>query len=187
MTVETVFHHSLRQEWRTPDPLYHALVKHSGGFTVDAAASLENALCPDYIDQNIDALKEKMSWSPKELDRPRVQAFCNPGFRNFGPWIKKAFEQGQTTIDSYVYLMGLSSFSSQWWRQWAEQADRILLLSPRVNFLPPLKRYAAPGKQLALFDNVEPSSNPRETCVFIFRPIETRRPVIETFYWKEPF
>jgi phage N-6-adenine-methyltransferase len=76
------------QCFRAPPELFkhlHAIF----GFTIDAAASKENALLPCFRTERDDALTQ--DWS-------RHVVFCNPPFRDIGPWLAKARTAKRTRV-----------------------------------------------------------------------------------------
>lgn len=161
----------MRQEWETPDDFFD-VVNHEFDFQIDVCATKENTKCAAYIGQYRDeqadcqdALDSNTPWLYHHIRR----AWCNPGFANPGPWMEKAFNVTQE-LQSVVVVLGLPSFSSKWWREWASRAVEIRLLSGRrLQFKP------APG--------IPKSSNARENCLFIFRRNSGMRPNIWTWDW----
>jgi phage N-6-adenine-methyltransferase len=70
-----------KDEWTTPQDLYDELDAEFG-FTVDVAATAENAKCARYYDKKSNGLAQ--SWQ-------REVAFCNPPYSRSAPWIEKAY------------------------------------------------------------------------------------------------
>ncbi len=70
-------------EWATPQQLYDQLDKEFS-FTLDVAATKDNAKCSRYFVQSDDGLMQ--SWDYEAV-------FCNPPYgRQIGSWVKKASE-----------------------------------------------------------------------------------------------
>lgn len=157
-----------RQCWETPPDAWAALYGQSR-FELDVAATALTARCEDYISPEEDALGVGMKWS-----RPRVMLytsiFCNPGFGNILPWIKRAYETVQlTTWNMQVVVLGLEAPSTAWY-SWAEKhASEIRRMRPRIQYIP------APG--------VKPSSNARESTAFYFRRVPPSWPGAKVWTW----
>lgn len=78
---------SAKQDWTTPRELFDVL-NAEFNFGTDAAASRDNALCPAYFDEGMDALKPTACWVGSGA------VFCNPPYgRTLGKWIAKASEE----------------------------------------------------------------------------------------------
>lgn len=72
---------SLRDLWRTPQWLFVAIQRYIGvKFDVDVACNKDNALLPNFIGVERDALK--CSWG-----EPGTVAFLNPPYSKITPWI----------------------------------------------------------------------------------------------------
>ncbi len=77
-------------EWTTPRSLFdrlHAI----HGFTVDAAATDQNALCPTYFTKERDALT--VDWASHETGRYRPVVWLNPPYSRCRDFIRKAAEE----------------------------------------------------------------------------------------------
>ena len=101
--------HSDSDEFGTPPHLFKAL-NEEFHFTLDAAASHENALLPNYMTAEDDALKQNWAtfqrldcheWIPV----PNT-VFCNPPYsRGFVPaFVKKAYEESLMGVTSVLLL-----------------------------------------------------------------------------------
>ena len=82
--------------------------------------------------------------------------WCNPGYSNPTPWLKKAVSEMQKNENSTFMLLKCDP-STRWWTKYAPLADRVVLLTPRIKFICP------PG--LAQ----KASSPPFASALFIFR------------------
>jgi len=116
------------QEMRTPLWLFEALQRYIGvRFTLDAAASKENALCKRYFTEADNALS--LVW-----DAPA--AFCNPPFRRFYDWIEHGMKQAERGNAKTVCLVGPVGCSQSWFHEVAIQGT-ILAPDRRISFLLP--------------------------------------------------
>ena len=141
-----------RQEWRTPPELFAALDAEFH-FDIDVAASVDNHLCPTFIDTKGDGLTTEWFGDPWVT----ASAFCNPGFSDMRKWIFRAEEQTKSCNGSSAVVIGLASVASAWFEFAATYATEIRLLAPRVQFL-------SPNPEI-----IKQTSNPRESAAFIFR------------------
>lgn len=166
----------LRQEWRTPDDFY-SVIDGEFEFTVDVAADGYNSRCPIWIDKDDDALRENINWFGPWKGRVQAHsAFCNPGFADLLPWMKKAFAETQRFQDSVACVMGIPSVASDWWDFAQAYAHEIRCLSPRVQYVSPDPR-------------ISQSTNARDCVMVVFRKVpqgaEWPGAKIWTWDWKE--
>lgn len=164
----------MRQEWETPDDFFR-VIDREFDFQIDVCATKENTKCDSYIglyrDEPADcqdALDPNTPWLYPHIRR----AWCNPGFADPGPWMKKAHDmvQGEAGV---VVVLGLPSLSSKWWAEYANRASEIRLLGGRR------LQFKAPS-------GIPTSSNARENCLFIFRRnMRGLRPHIWLWDWTE--
>lgn len=130
---------------RTPraffDPL-HAQRR----FTIDAAASADNALLPRYWTRDIDALRE--SWRSERV-------WCNPPYSRLMPWLVKAWDSMRYNDCEHVtMLVPANRCEQRWWqdcvepfRDLARYSDPILttrFLAGRMRFDWPAGRVVPP-------------------------------------------
>lgn len=81
---------NLRDLWRTPIWLFHAIEVYLGmKFQVDVACNKDNAILPDFIGVERDALKS--SWGSAG-----TIAFLNPPYSKIKPWIDAAARERPT-------------------------------------------------------------------------------------------
>jgi site-specific DNA-methyltransferase (adenine-specific) len=74
---------SKRHDWRTPKVFFESVTREFGTFDTDAAASVENALCPHFWDEQSDSLKQ--DWNGRKI-------WCNPPYgRTIKKWVSKAY------------------------------------------------------------------------------------------------
>jgi hypothetical protein len=164
------------QNWATP-PEFITWVEREVlpvyGFTrfgLDACAEPGNAKAPYYFAAQcvtpeacigIDGLKQ--SWAGYGA------VWCNPGFSACGKWLGKAgYELDAASVTAVVLTH--ATHVPDWYHDAKRHADRWLVW-PRVNFLPP------PG--------VKPSSNNRDSMLWVFSPFATGR-VVDCGHWRKP-
>ena len=129
--INNSWYSSNLQEWETPKALFAYLDK-IFNFTIDLAASEQNALCPQYYTEEMDALNKP--W----LGR----CFVNPPFRLAGQFFKKASEE---IIKDYceviVSLTPCRTDTAYFHKYVFPVAAEIWLIEGRVNYVNPFKDY----------------------------------------------
>lgn len=162
-----------RQCWRTPPELWERICQ-AWHPCLDLAANEENHLCsawfgPDHPDpERRDGLTGYVSPCYGTM-------YCNPGFSFMGAWCKRVRELTRGGVPCGVVMAPVST-STKWWREWAMTADEIVLLTPRVQFLPP--------------DGVKKGSNSGDNCLLIYRsgpPTDATAPRFSVWAWKEGY
>ncbi len=164
-----VIKRDLRQEWATPSNFYGA-ANAEFQFTLDAAATSENAKYPRFISPEEDALDFRNPWIRGEHAGGTgcLSVWVNPGFRTMMPWVQKAFTEAQKEAGAVVAVMG--PLSNALWHQFCEQhAYEIRGLYPRVQFEP------AKG--------IVRSCNAKDNVLVIFRPTPHGWPGARTWIW----
>ena len=111
-----------KQEWETPDALFAALDAEFD-FTLDAAATPENAKCRDYLTAECDALA--VPWAGR--------VFLNPPYgTRIGRWVEKAYREAQR--GATVVCLLPASTETRWWHAYAMRAQEIRLIRGRLRF-----------------------------------------------------
>lgn len=143
---------SLRDLWRTPKWLFIAIQRFIGTeFDVDVACNKDNALLPNYIGVERDALKS--SWG-----EPGTVAFLNPPYSRISPWIDAAIREQARGVTTVMLIP--QSLDTQWYERATECANETVILSGgRVAFV-------EPDVELGL---VEVNVNPGGSMLVIFR------------------
>ena len=102
-----------RLDWQTPRALFEQLHAEFG-FTLDAAASAENALLPTFLTEADDALSRV--W--------RGTVFCNPPYGQFElpKWVAKAREEAASGRALVVMLLPART-SSAWFHDYCGVAE----------------------------------------------------------------
>ena len=139
---------------RATHPDFFATLDVIYGFTLDVAASPENAKCERYFTAEQDGLRQ--SWAGEVV-------WCNPPYSAIAPWVAKAWRDHSTTR-GIVMLLPANRTEQKWWQLLVEpRRDRPD--SPlRVQFLPGRLRFLSPG-QSAVGPNERP---PFGCCLLIW-------------------
>ena len=141
-------HSSKDMNWRTPPILFQQL-DDEFDFKLDAAASPENALCPDFLHESDNALE--VEWTTKTDGA----VFLNPPYgRDVKRWVEKAYRESSKGLTVVILVMACTE--TQWWRQYVWKADEVRLVQGRVQFLD------CNGKPRA--------AAPKGSAVIVFRP-----------------
>lgn len=109
-------------------------------FTVDAAASADNAMLPRYWTQEDDALMK--SWSGERV-------WCNPPYSNINPWVEKAWREMRHGCELVVMLLPANRCEQGWWQRQVEPYRDGARLRPHrlrltTEFLPGRMRFEWP-------------------------------------------
>jgi len=101
-------------------------------FTLDAAASHRNHLCPRYFTRAENGLEQ--SWAGERV-------WCNPPFSDLPAWVAKA-EREASACPVIVLLVPANRTEQRWWQEHVEpRRDRGLGLA--VEFLPRRIKFAS--------------------------------------------
>lgn len=128
------------QGWCTPPSVFELLDSLLGPFTLDAAASDDWHLCPNYFTEQTDGLKS--DWGQHTV-------FINPPFDDLATWLAKAAEHQKRTGKTAAVL-GLSSTSSRWFHKAWEDA-LILIPDRRINYWHPTKKPGSFDRDSAVY------------------------------------
>ena len=150
-----------RSDWRTPPELF-ALLDSEFHFTMDAAASKKDALCPMYCTKEINALSPSITMSPWS------GVFCNPPYGNISEWVKAFIRWSEKAI---VVALLPAATDTRWFAEAARTAKEIRLLSGRVSFIDP----TGGGR----------TANTTGSCVVVWKPQEYPTYGIATWDWRK--
>lgn len=132
-----------RDAYRTPPELFAALDAEFN-LKIDVAASAENALCENYIDEALDALG--CDWLP-DPDNGISEwhfAWCNPPYSDIGPWVRKAAEQSKQGIGCVMLVMADTSVG--WYAEAIKTCQEVrFIVGGRISFLDPVTGKPAAG------------------------------------------
>jgi len=122
---------------RTPRELFGPL-HDEFRFTLDAAASADNALAPAFFDLEADGLRSR--WSGR--------VWCNPPYSDCGAWVRKASYEAQW-CELVVMLLPANRTEQAWWQDWIEPRRRdgsleVRFLRGRLRFDTPPGTYSDP-------------------------------------------
>jgi phage N-6-adenine-methyltransferase len=141
-----IIHSSRDMAWRTPREFFE-LLDAEFLFELDAAASADNALCPQYFTEADDALTQ--DWSSYE------SVWCNPPYgRELHRWMEKGYTESRK--GPTVVMLVMACTETKWWRDYAWRADEIRLVQGRIKFTRSSGRAAGPA--------------PKGSAVIIFHP-----------------
>jgi phage N-6-adenine-methyltransferase len=107
-------------EWATPDDLYAALDAEFR-FTVDVAATQDNAQCATYLTREDDAIA--VAWRDVPSQRPgRPVVWCNPPYSQITGFMHKAAETAQ--LGCTVVCLVPARTDTRWWHDYVWDRDR---------------------------------------------------------------
>lgn len=161
-----------RNNWATPQDFFD-LLDQEFAFTLDAAASPENAKCDQFFTEADDGLET--AWIGNRV-------FCNPpygqkgrnGCAGIGAWLDKAFAETAGGYGGYcdcAVVLTPCDPSTDWFGHFARLANEVRLCNPRVQFVPPA--------------GVKASSAPSTTAVWVFQANDyVRSKGVDVWFWK---
>jgi phage N-6-adenine-methyltransferase len=113
-----------KDEWTTPSRLFEELDAEFGPFTIDVAATAENAKCPRRFTKECDGLEQ--DWSDEVV-------FCNPPYSQARKWIEKAYSE--TRDGRCVVVMVLrASPGTKAWQEWVLPHAEVRYVPGRLRF-----------------------------------------------------
>ena len=119
-----VLYSSKEEKWATPQDFFDKL-NDEFHFTLDAAASPDNAKCPVYFTEEQDGLAQ--SWGGHTV-------WCNPPYcRKTGAWVKKAYEEHRCTGCTIVMLLP-SRTDVRWFHDYILGKAEIRFIKGRLKF-----------------------------------------------------
>ena len=124
MALNDALFSSAKQDWETPQDLFDEL-NAEFGFTVDAAASDENAKCAKYYTDRDDGLSK--NWGGQIV-------FCNPPYgRPISGWIRKCWQEGQKPGTVVVALVPART-DTKWFHNYIWHKAEIRFIKGRLKF-----------------------------------------------------
>lgn len=112
---------SSRMDWPTPVEVY-TKINQRWNFDRDIAADSSNALVPDFISAETDALQHPELWGQRN--------WCNPPYgRGIGKWIHAAAEHTAATC-----MLVPARTDTAWFREAFETCDRLVFVCGRLRF-----------------------------------------------------
>jgi phage N-6-adenine-methyltransferase len=118
--VPVYFSHQ-RDDWTTPLDLFQELDAEFG-FTLDAAATAENALCASYFTAEDDGLDQEWSGT----------VFCNPPYSQVAKWVEKAHRASLDGVTTVLLLAARTD--TRWWHGFVEGKAEYRFVKGRLTF-----------------------------------------------------
>ena len=92
-----------------------------GPFTLDVAATAENAMCEQYFTIQDDGLAHEWTGT----------VWCNPPYSSVGRWVEKAYASSLT--GTTVVCLVPARTDTRWWHQFAEKGE-VRFIKGRLRF-----------------------------------------------------
>ena len=105
-----VYHRSQSDEWATPRDRWVEW-NDEFGFTLDAAATVENALCERFFTAEDDGLAQEWTGT----------VWCNPPYSSVGDWVEKGYTSSLN--GATVVMLVPARTDTGWWHAWAMKAE----------------------------------------------------------------
>lgn len=144
MKTETLFS-SVNMEWETPPELFRRLDEQYH-FTLDVAATAENALCERYYTKETDGLSQ--SWQTDGA------VWCNPPYgKDIIKWVRKAYYEshgGQTIV-----MLIPARVDTKWFHDWVYHKAELRFIRGRLHYGLngiPAKNYAAFPAMIVIYN-----------------------------------
>jgi phage N-6-adenine-methyltransferase len=113
---------NIKDLWQTPVEIFNQLDKEFD-FICDVAASKDNKLCVNYIDENDDSLN--CTWMKSN--------WCNPPYSNITPWVNKAISQHELGLTTVMLVP--ADTSVKWFKLAYESCNEVRFISGRISFI----------------------------------------------------
>lgn len=121
--INEALYSSASVEWSTPQDVFDKL-NSEFHFTLDVAATPENAKCERYYTKAEDGLK--MPWGGS--------VWCNPPYgREIGLWVKKAYESAHES-GSVVVMLIPARTDTKWFHDYVLHRAEIRFIAGRLKF-----------------------------------------------------
>lgn len=121
------------------------------GFTIDVAASAQNAKLPRFYSIEDDGLEQ--SWASERV-------WCNPPYSSIAPWVQKASVEEAGLV---VMLVPANRTEQGWWQRYIEPfRDGRDFYGPRTEFLKGRTRFIAHDAE-----GIRPNERPPFGCVLL--------------------
>lgn len=153
---------TIRDLWRTPKQVFEYYDKRFG-FTLDMAASSDNALCSSYIDVHLDALNYDTfsayignDGRMKNLAKNRAFVWVNPPYSDCAEWVKTVCTYHMMFNCGFVMLLPADT-SVKWFKMAYKNCTECHFISGRLAFI-----NEETGKPV--------SGNNKGSVVFVFDP-----------------
>lgn len=113
---------SNKEDWATPQWLFDEL-NHEFRFTIDAAASRDNAKCNRYFTKQTDGLSNVWSGT----------VWCNPPYgKGIIDWVKKAYESQKDGVTTVMLLPARTD--TKWFHEYVLGKAEVRFLRGRIRF-----------------------------------------------------
>ncbi len=113
---------AIRDLWQTPKALFD-YYNDRFSFDCDVAASYENALCQNYIDEGNNSLES--IW--------QYRNWCNPPYSDIMPWVNKAIEQAEAGMITVMLIP--ADTSVKWFKAAFLNCSECHFISGRISFI----------------------------------------------------
>jgi len=124
---------SANERWNTPPQVFQSITERYGPCQVDAAADAGNALCPHFINAEMNGLES--DWN--QTDEPTAQVWLNPPYgRGLRRWARKALQEIQTGRVSRIILLVPARTETIWFKELVQSnfCSYVDFLGSRIRF-----------------------------------------------------
>jgi phage N-6-adenine-methyltransferase len=151
MAIAKALFASAKEDWGTPQGLFEQL-DHEFGFTLDAAATLANRMCDEFLGPGSPLGEDALGPVHWETTNPDYGAvWCNPPYgRAIGLWVAKAIDEAMH--GNLVVMLLPARTDTKWFHHAVASGAEVRLIKGRLTF------------------EGAPASAPFPSALFIFRP-----------------
>jgi len=135
---------SMKNDFWTPPAVFEALDERFGPYTLDAAASEENALVETYYDKKVNSLEQE--WTGK--------VWCNPPYvkqddkTTLKDWVEKAYDSVKNGVAQLVTMLIPAYTSNYYWHETIfPNASHLVFFRARLDFGGPHIRAGGASRQ----------------------------------------
>lgn len=129
----------IRDLWQTPQSLFDYYDRRFG-FTIDLAASEENAMCSTFISEEQDALSRDVvdqviyNFNNHDYENRGTAIWCNPPYSDIMPWVSLCVNLANDHRTPVVMLIP-SDTSVKWFKAAFNNCSECHFISGRISFI----------------------------------------------------
>jgi phage N-6-adenine-methyltransferase len=145
-----------KQDYTTPPEFIQACCNRLkiNFFSMDLAASHENAIARTYFTEKEDSLNPDLTWNPY----PGCWAWLNPPYSKIYPWVEKAAREAEK--GAHICVLVPASVGSDWWQEWVNPYAYVSFLKGRLTF----------GGTLPNPKTGKPDPYPKDCALLLYTP-----------------
>lgn len=120
-TTAAVYHRKQSDEWSTPRDRFAEWSREFGPFTLDVAATADNAVCEHFYTLQDNGLAQEWTGT----------VWCNPPYSTVAKWVEKAYWSARN--GATVIMLVPARTDTKWWHTWVVKSE-IRFIAGRLKF-----------------------------------------------------